>query len=168
METTEGIANFFIQKSIDTVCADFTQLKLQKMVYYAHGWHLGLSGNPLFLEPVQAWRYGPVIQSLRREFREFGSLPITRKARDVKFANDEILEYEYQLQETEAISPFLSRIWEIYGVFTPIQLTNMTHEEGTPWHQIAAHYSFRIPEGITIPNNLIQSYFKAQAIKQKA
>ncbi len=168
METTEGVANFFIQTAIDAGCTDLSQLKLQKLVYFAHGWHLGLSGNPLFSEPVQAWRYGPVIQSLRREFRAFGSLPINKKARDIKIENGVLREYDVPLKEPEAISPFLSRIWDLYGKFTPIQLTNMTHEEGTPWHQIAVHYQFQIPLGITIPNDLIQSYFQALAAKPAA
>ncbi len=74
-------------------------------------------------------------------------------------------EYDVPLKNVEVITPFLSRIWDIYGGFSPIQLTNMTHEEGTPWHQIAVHYQFKIPPGITIPNELIQLYFQAEAAK---
>jgi uncharacterized phage-associated protein len=165
METTEGVANFFIDKAFGSACADLSQLKLQKLVYYAHGWHLGLSGLPLFVEPVQAWRYGPVIQSLRREFREFGSGPITRKARDIKVVNGSLEEREYALTDATQISPFLSRVWDQYGGYSAIQLTNMTHEPGTPWHQIATHYQFKIPPGITIPNELIREYFRAAAKK---
>ena len=145
METTEGVANFFIQRSLDTNCPDLSQLKLQKLVYFGHGWYLGLSATPLFVEPVQAWRYGPVIQSLRREFRHCGSSPITKKARDIRMEEGVLREYDVPLKNVEVITPFLSRIWDIYGGFSPIQLTNMTHEEGTPWHQIAVHYQFKIP-----------------------
>lgn len=168
METTEGVANFFIDKAIASGANDLSQLKLQKLVYYAHGWHLGLAESPLFVEPVQAWKYGPVIQSLRTEFKEFGSLPITRRARKIRWEGGTFTEQDYTLSDADLISPFLTRIWEEYGKFSAIQLTNMTHEPGTPWHQIATHYQFQIPAGTTIPNELMRDYFRAAAEKQMA
>ena len=166
METSEGVANFFIAKAEGGACTDLTQLKLQKIVYYAHGWHLGLSGLPLFVEPVQAWRYGPVIESLRSEFRLCGNLPITRKARDIRLEKGVLVEREFSLNDQNAMPPFLSRVWDEYHKFTAVQLMNMTHEVGSPWHQIASHYNFRIPPGTTIPNELIRDYFRAIAESQ--
>jgi uncharacterized phage-associated protein len=165
METTEGVANFFIQQSVDAGSSDLTQLKLQKMVYFAHGWHLALLDGPLFAEPVQAWRYGPVIQSLRAEFRHFGNTVINKKARDITLDNGILVERDVELRQPATITRFLNRIWEVYGRFSPIQITNMTHEQGTPWHQIATYYNFKIPAGVTIPNDLIKNYFKAIAAK---
>ena len=55
-----------------------TPLKMQKLVYFAHGWHLALFGTPLIEEPVQAWQFGPVISSLYQEFKKFGSRAIRR------------------------------------------------------------------------------------------
>lgn len=166
METTEGVANFFIEKALAEPRNDLTQLKLQKLVYYAHGWHLGLTaGEPLFREPVQAWRYGPVIESLRDEFRSFGIQPINRKARDLRWTDGKFNEIELPLVNPGVIGPFLTRIWDEYGRYSGIQLSNMTHEAGTPWHQVASHYGMRIPPGITIPNDLIREHFQAKASK---
>jgi len=44
-------------------------MKLQKLVYYAHGWHLALNNEPLIDEQVECWQYGPVISSLFHEFK---------------------------------------------------------------------------------------------------
>ena len=46
-----------------------TPLKMQKLVYFAHGWHLAITGAPLISEPIQAWQYGPVISSLYQIFK---------------------------------------------------------------------------------------------------
>jgi len=38
--------------------ASITTLKLQKLVYYAQVWTIAESSDPLFTEPVKAWRRG--------------------------------------------------------------------------------------------------------------
>ncbi len=40
------------------------KLKLLKLCYFAHGWHLAWNGRPLFSEPLEACRYGPVPRAL--------------------------------------------------------------------------------------------------------
>ncbi len=103
---------------------------------------------------------GPFLRSLRSEFRDFGPQPINRKARDIAWENGELSETEFAIRDTKGMIPFLSRIWDVYKGFTPIQLTNMTHEPGTPWHQVATHYNFMIPPNTTIPNELIRAHFR--------
>ena len=44
----------------------FHPIQLNKLVYFAHGWHLAYHGTPLIAETVQAWRFGPTIRSLYR------------------------------------------------------------------------------------------------------
>jgi uncharacterized phage-associated protein len=36
-------------------------MKLQKLLYYAQGWHLAITGRPLFADRIEAWRDGPVV-----------------------------------------------------------------------------------------------------------
>src|SRR5215813_5920217 len=42
---------------------------LQKLVYYCQGWSLARSGQPMFPEPIEAWRDGPVSPILFREHK---------------------------------------------------------------------------------------------------
>ena len=55
---------------------EITQLKLQKLCYYAQGYHLAIHGTPLFADPIEAWDMGPVIYALRREYGRHKGLPI--------------------------------------------------------------------------------------------
>ena len=42
-----------------------TQMKLQKMVFFAHGLHLALNnGDPLIREKFLAWKFGPVVPTI--------------------------------------------------------------------------------------------------------
>ena len=77
---TKAVANYFIDLA-NAKKIQITPMKLQKLIYFAHGWHLAIIGEPLIDECVQAWSYGPVIDSIYHEFKEYGSGPIKRHAR---------------------------------------------------------------------------------------
>ena len=49
----------------------FTPMKLIKMVYITHGWFMARYGadKPLIKEPIEAWKYGPVIQILHKKYK---------------------------------------------------------------------------------------------------
>lgn len=147
-----------------------TPMKLQKLVYFANGWYLALTDRPLITEPVQAWKYGPVIDSLYHAFRDFGNQPITRKASDVRAHPNtgEISRFDPSLEdepagEDRAIAmAIIDRIHEIYGKYDGLQLSDMTHREGTPWHRVRQMYPEGLPPRVKIPDNIIKEYFRAK------
>lgn len=153
----QAVANAFLDRG-DDAFQQISPMKIQKLVYYAHGWHLAIENGPLISEPVCAWQYGPVIESLYRDFREFSGTYIRGRASILRRAGDGDLEL-YDPMVPEVVSPLIARIWEEYSMFTATQLSSMTHEEGTPWHQVASRYGDRLPLGLTIPNEIIREYF---------
>src|SRR5436309_2096397 len=55
-----------------------THMKLQKLVYYAHGWWLAYRfPEQLLTERPEVWRHGPVFPSMYMALRGFGNRPIT-------------------------------------------------------------------------------------------
>ena len=74
------VANYFVEKGkADKKNIDL--LKLVKLVYIAHGWHLGLYDEidrPLIREDVEAWKYGPVVRSVYDAFKGVGKRTITQ------------------------------------------------------------------------------------------
>jgi len=154
--SAKAVANFFID--VDKV-GGITPMKIQKLVYFSHGWNLAITGNPLISEPVQAWRFGPVIPSLYRECKEFGSEPIKEKLCDIEMQGTLIKWVAPTVTEEKDLA-LLQRVWSIYGKYTAIQLSNMTHQEGSPWRQVIAQFpNGNLPKGVTIPNDLIKTYF---------
>lgn len=148
-------ANWFISKAKESG-ERVTAMKLQKLIYYAHGWCLALYGRPLVNEQVEALQYGPVFPSVYHSAKGYGSSPI-----------DNLLETFFgdspEIPRDDPRIPLFERIWEIYGKFTAYQLSNMTHETDTPWHVTWASCQGR--KGTDIPDERLKLYFQSK-IKQ--
>jgi uncharacterized phage-associated protein len=165
--SAKSIANFFLEQAHkDGV--PVTPMKLQKLVYYAHGWFSGHTGNPLIDETIEAWQYGPVIQSLYHEFKRYGAQPI--KGFATEFAKADLELVTVPAPEDEPVRKFLTAVWNSYSKFTGIALSEMTHAVGSPW-DIAWKDGGGI-KGKDIPQELITSHFKEAvakvAVKQQA
>ena len=139
-----------------------TPLKMQKLVYFAHGWHLALFDEPLIAETIQAWKYGPVISSLYRKLKPYGDSPIDSPVRVLTqdgYLAASLSREGWSKQEVSNARAVIARVWEQYGKFSASQLTTITHSSDSPWSQVPDKERPERP----IPNRLISEYFKAQA-----
>lgn len=65
--TVHDVAAYLVENSPERL----QSMKLQKLAYFAQGWHLTWLGldSPLFRENIYAWRMGPVVRELFNEHR---------------------------------------------------------------------------------------------------
>jgi uncharacterized phage-associated protein len=122
---TVTIANYFIQEKLKF--GKITSMKLIKLVYLAYSWYVTLNDGKKRLteEHCQAWKYGPVFPSLYKIIKREGNINIVSPLPSDK---EEILSKE----DVE----FLDKIWDMYGRYDGIELSAMTHAEGTPWREV--------------------------------
>lgn len=150
-----AIANYFL----DLAAAEkrkIDPLKLQKLVYYAHGWNLAIHGRPLIDERVDAWPYGPVIPTLYHEFKRYGRDPIEEPA--LEWNGFEAVPARIPDGDGESRA-LLQKVWEEYGRYSGIELSNMTHREGTPWHDVWRANGGHVVRGTDILDEDIRRYF---------
>ncbi|NOG55637.1 MAG: DUF4065 domain-containing protein [Planctomycetes bacterium] len=135
-------------------------MKVQKLVYIAHGWSLGIRSEPLINEPVMAWKYGPVIDTLWREFRDYGK-NVIRAAASVYSADDGTFSRHEPHVRSEDMwyCELVNAVWTKYGRLSATQLSRLTHESGTPWYMVAKQFKFELPKNVIIPNDLIQEHY---------
>ena len=57
-------------------------MKLQKLLYFIYRDYLKKDGEALFSERFEAWKYGPVLSSVYREFKKHGGRKITEYSKD--------------------------------------------------------------------------------------
>ena len=151
------VANFFIEKSISDK-SPITNMKLLKLVYIGYGWVAATIEEPLFTDPIEAWRHGPVVASLYHEFKHFGAEPIDDYA--CKFDLDSELMSYPKIPETEKdIIDVLDMVWEVYKQFSGWTLREKTHEPGTPWSQVFYGENEKVCENSIIGFDCIKSYF---------
>lgn len=122
MLTAKKVADYFLSLVDEEAGDSLTNLKLQKLVYYAQGFSLVLLGDRLFPEPIEAWEHGPVVPALYRSFKEHGSQPIPPP---VHLNRDEY---------PAAVVELLDEVYAVYGQFSASKLRRMTHEE-PPWKE---------------------------------
>jgi len=152
-----AVANYFL----DLAKANGTGLnpmKLQKLVYFAHGWHLALYGKPLINEQVEAWDYGPVVSSVYHEFKKFGAGRIDQYGTDFDFSKNGIVTPRIALDDKRTTA-LLDKIWEVYGKYSGVQLSNLTHEAGSAWSKAREIAGVEGLRSVGIQNNLIKADF---------
>ena len=96
-----------------------SNLKLQKLLYYCQGWHLGISKSPIFHEQIQAWIHGPVVPSVFQEYRQFRWSPI-------------VIDTGKAIRLPASSAALVDAVLVAYGDFTATQLEQLSHGED-PW-----------------------------------
>jgi len=137
------IGRYFLAQ-IDEEAGDLiSNMKLQKLVYYAQGVSLALHNRPLFPESLEAWTYGPVVPELFHTYKRYetGAIP---PPRDMDFSL-----YDSETRE------LLDEVYAVFGQFAAWMLFNMTHDE-PPYKNT--------PAGQKISSEALRDYFKIQWI----
>jgi uncharacterized phage-associated protein len=131
-----------------------TNLRLQKLLYYAQAWSLVLRESELFPEEIEAWWWGPVVPAV------YHQLPDGEGASQIQLA---------MFVDVPGLSPeeadLVGGVWEAYNQYSALQLSRMTHQE-MPWLRA---WGDRPTDGTGSGNDPIQvedveEYFGKQAV----
>jgi uncharacterized phage-associated protein len=146
MLTVFDVAKFFIYLANETG-SYISNLKLQKLVYYAQAWHLALHDTPLFADEFEAWVHGPVVPVLYQEYKKFQWKPILEEVAQPEFAED--------------VQVFLNEVAEAYLACDAYELEQITHQED-PWLIARGELPQDAPCNEIISKESMQEYYKAR------
>jgi uncharacterized phage-associated protein len=134
--TCHDVASYFLSLVEEDSGDSVSNLKLQKLMYYAQGYHLAMHNRPLFGEQIEAWQHGPVVRSLYRSLKQHGAEPIPPA---------EHVPDQSRFESTER--SFIEEMWEMFGQFSATKLRSMTHEESpwktTPLNEVISHQKMK-------------------------
>lgn len=122
MANVFDVANFFIQAANENEDDQMTNLKLNKLLYFAQGAFLARTGTPLFSSDIQPWDLGPVVPDVYHRYKVCGRMPIQADETDFNCA-------AFREDELEVLLDVMRE----YGQYTGAKLVDLTHMPDTPW-----------------------------------
>ena len=127
-----------------------TNLKLQKVLYFAHMYHLGMEGleNPLINEEFEAWVWGPVEPELYHRVKVFGSGSIVKGT----------FFWDGDVDKNGSEYKWLSCMFDATENMESGELIDMTHWEEGAWQKVFG----RGNRNELIPNERILQEFRAR------
>lgn len=138
------IANFFIETSLYSDEDCMTNLRINKLLYFAQGWNLARNDKPIFCDEIEAWKLGPVVNDVYKAFAPCGKFPISSTYGD----------YDSSLF-TQQDKELLLDVALYYRRLSTSGLIDEAHAKGSPWNQIFDGSPHQI-----IDQKTIRDYFK--------
>lgn len=120
--TAREVARYFLANQDEEAGELISNLKLQKLIYYAQGFHLAVFGQPLFGDKIKAWAHGPVVPDVWHTYKNTGWGAIGKPD------NFELEKYSKDTRD------LLDEVNRVYGQYSATKLRDMTHEE-PPWKE---------------------------------
>jgi len=150
MLTADGVADFFLHAadSDSGLRQPMTNMRLQKLLYYAQAWTLALTGEPLFGEDIEAWEHGPVVRSVYTRFKQHGSRRLST-------------EHVQSPQLTPAQRSILDAVWASYGDVSAARLRAMAHRE-RPWKEARQGHDEGDTCNVSLSHDAMREYFAAR------
>jgi len=107
---------------------DVSPMKLQKLLYFVACEYQKRTDEPLFLEPFEVWKYGPVLSSVYTEFSSYGKESISSYAKDAR-------NIVYIINETTSpsLKESIDLIWRSFKDWGAIALSKLTHRDESAW-----------------------------------
>ena len=122
----ENVAKYFCYLASQSFVGDnkeregITNLKLQKILYFAQAYYLSKLNKPLFSDSIEAWQYGPVIPSVYNQFKGKGSNPIICETDDSTISEND--------------KEILKNVWNTFGGYSASRLVDISHAH-SPWKE---------------------------------
>lgn len=130
-----------------------SNLRLQKLLYISHMYHIGLTGKDLINEDFEAWRHGPVERKLYFYCKGYGS----------GYIPDIFLSYEGAKEKTTELF-VLQAMHEATYKLKDYMLVSFTHWKEGAWYKV---FKKDKPKGYIITRELIEDEYKKRRQEDK-
>ena len=152
MHDPRAVANYILDQG-ERCGRIFSNLALQKLLYFAHAISLVENGKPLVNGYFEAWTYGPVHPIVNKAFKSYGAAPIVGRAK----AFDPVMRLEKELlplKDSQSIA-VCDRVVETLGLWSVGRLIELTHAKGGPWDHVVTSAKTSSNIGLRIPDSII-------------
>jgi len=130
-----------------------TNLRLQRLLYYAQAWHLALYNEDLFRDDFQAWVHGPVQPDVYVRFQPHGTGLIDCEPPPWVVA--------------KRIEQHIEHVMEVYGRFSAYDLERIACDE-EPWREARRGLAIDDPATRSIDKGTMKRFYESKLEQEKA
>jgi uncharacterized phage-associated protein len=155
------VANYLLDVAAEKGIA-MTNLKLQKLLFFAHSITLAERKLKLVSGHFEAWQYGPVHPTVYQAFKGAGPDvidfraeafdPVSRETRPLKKLTD------------SSIRDICDRVLIQFGRMSAGRLVDITHASGGPWHHTVSESKTGANIGLRISDDVIRARHGRQKV----
>ena len=158
MYDVRDVANVILEFA-DERRLELTNLALQKLLYFVHGWFYSIYEQPLIKNKFEAWQHGPVQRVVYDQFKSFksGGIKGVRATYLDPATGDPV--YREPIISVEHAS-VIYEVLEKYRRYTAGQLVDESHVEDGPWEYVWKQAEEAVYPGMKIPDALILDHFR--------
>lgn len=127
------VVNHLLRIGFREKADDLTPLKVQKMLYFLHGWYLAIAGESLIDGGFEKWQYGPVSPSVYESLKGYRGQPVNDYIKDWDSEKNAESIFFVNVKSKPQFVEILEAVWEKYSPLTAAQLSTLTHLRDTPW-----------------------------------
>lgn len=159
--TVSAVSNEILKLAASEPQFFVDQMKLQKLLFYAHAWHLAYDKGPLFENDFEAWPWGPVVRDVYVQTKDYKRGRVTGLLSELKVVpGDGVKVMIPNGVEDPALAEYVRNVWDSLKTYNGVQLSNSTHAPGEPWTLVCE--TLGTDSKPVIPNDLIKQVFKAK------
>lgn len=139
--TAMDIANYIVEYTNQTLKkSNLTPIKLQKIMYYVYVHCLVKHDIKLFDQPIEKWKFGPVISNVYHNFKVYGTSHIDATVAGYEFIDEpngafsfQVIPFDSSIIESDTViaNEIKSTVDNLIGR-APFDLVEQTHDE-LPW-----------------------------------
>ena len=135
-----------------------TTFRLNKLTFLSHGWHYGITGNPLIKNDIEAWSRGPVIPDVDREWKLQGEMVKSQIGDlDGNPYTDERLDDEKK--------ELIEKVYDVYSIFSDDEISDITHEEDSAWFLTLENNNHKLYANI--PDMFIKECYERKSVDNR-
>lgn len=131
---------------------DLTPLRVQKLLYFLHGWYSAITGTALLPESFVRGKYGPKLLSLDVDLAQYQGVPVSDYIHEWNPERKKAEPFFVDIKALPQFAEVLEKVWQEYSKYTTEQLSTMTHGPDSPWARTSR-------DGEAIPQDWIAKEF---------
>ncbi|MDY7372881.1 DUF4065 domain-containing protein [Acinetobacter oleivorans] len=164
--TAMEVANYIVDYTNNILKKqNLTPIKLQKILYYVYVNCLVKHDAKLFDQPIEKWKFGPVVSDVYHSFKMHGTSHISTTVSGYKFTDNADGGFSFDIIPFDKTDiEFSSLAGEINSTIAslidqgPFELVEKTHQE-EPWKR-CEHQILSGAKGLVYSDQELKEYFK--------